>query len=44
MTTDKNLVLLGGAHVHLSDHLAHIEQRGWRVSHVFDREDRKSVV
>jgi|GEM_PF-1660614 len=41
MTTDKNLVLLGGAHVHLSDHLAHIEQRGWRVSHVFDRDEAR---
>lgn len=38
MPSNKNLVLLGGAHVHLSDHLAHVEQRGWRVSRVFDRE------
>tara|TARA_R110002049_G_scaffold232379_1_gene404983 strand:- start:37188 stop:38150 length:963 start_codon:yes stop_codon:yes gene_type:complete len=38
MSPDKSLVLLGGAHVHLSDHLTHIEKRGWRVSQVFDRE------
>ncbi len=38
MSSDKNLVLLGGAHVHLSDHLTHIEQRGWRIAAVFDRD------
>lgn len=34
----KRLVLLGGAHVHLPDHLDHLHQRGWRVSHVHDRD------
>ena len=38
---DQTLVLLGGAHVHLPDHLEHIKKRGWRISHVFDRDTER---
>lgn len=34
----RSLVLLGGAHVHLDDHLAHLKARGWTVSAVHDRD------
>lgn len=34
----RSLVLLGGAHVHLPDHLKRIAEAGFRVSHVFDRD------
>ncbi|MGK7753074.1 MULTISPECIES: Gfo/Idh/MocA family protein [unclassified Roseovarius] len=34
----KRLVLLGGAHVHLPDHLDHLHRRGWRVTQVHDRD------
>lgn len=37
----RTLALLGGAHVHLPDHLAHMAQRGWSVSAVFDREAKR---
>lgn len=36
--TDKTLLLLGAAHVHLPDHLRHIDDEGWRVTHVHDRD------
>lgn len=36
--TDLNLTLLGGAHVHLPDHLRHIGARGWRITQVHDRD------
>ena len=36
--TEKSLVLLGGAHVHLPDHLTHLKQRDWQISHVHDRD------
>lgn len=39
--TQQNLALLGGAHVHLSDHLDHAKARGWTVSHVFDRDETR---
>lgn len=43
--TDKTLILLGAAHVHLPDHLRHIERKGWRVTHVHDRDpDRRDRV
>lgn len=39
---DRRLALLGGAHVHLPDHLRMIRDRGWHVSHVHDRDtDRR---
>ncbi|MGR3363873.1 MAG: Gfo/Idh/MocA family protein [Maritimibacter harenae] len=34
---NRDLVLLGCAHVHLPDHLRQIARRGWRVTHVHDR-------
>lgn len=36
--TQQTLALLGGAHVHLPDHLEHLQARGWRLSHVADRD------
>jgi predicted dehydrogenase len=36
--TDRNLILVGGAHVHTDDHLRVLAGEGWRVSHVHDRE------
>ena len=36
--TDRPLALIGGAHVHLPDHLEHIDRKGWRISHVIDRD------
>lgn len=41
MTTDKTLVLVGCAHVHLPDHLKHAEAEGWRVTAVHDRDARR---
>ncbi|SFC15464.1 Gfo/Idh/MocA family protein [Salipiger profundus] len=37
-TRSPSLALLGGAHVHLPDHLYRIDEGGRRVSHVFDRD------
>lgn len=34
---NRTLLLLGGAHVHLNDHLAHASAQGWHISHVHDR-------
>jgi predicted dehydrogenase len=34
----RSLVLLGGAHVHLPDHLDHLQARGWAVFAVHDRD------
>ncbi|MFA8386332.1 MAG: Gfo/Idh/MocA family protein [Pelagibaca sp.] len=43
--TDKTLLLLGAAHVHLPDHLRHIDRKGWRVTHVHDRDpDRRDTL
>jgi predicted dehydrogenase len=36
--TDRRLVLLGAAHVHLDDHLRVLDAEGWQVSHVHDRD------
>jgi predicted dehydrogenase len=36
--TDKALVLLGTAHVHLPDHLGSARRAGWRVAAVHDRD------
>ncbi|SDY34736.1 Gfo/Idh/MocA family protein [Citreimonas salinaria] len=35
---NRTLVLLGGAHVHLPDHIAHLQARGWRIGAVHDRD------
>lgn len=35
---DKTLMLLGGAHVHLPDHLSRIERRAFRIAHVHDHD------
>ncbi|MGR3496902.1 Gfo/Idh/MocA family protein [Citreimonas sp.] len=35
---NRTLILLGGAHVHLDDHLDHLAARGWRISAVHDRD------
>lgn len=40
-TTDRTLALLGGAHVHLPDHLDRIAARDWRVAHVHDRDPER---
>jgi predicted dehydrogenase len=36
--TDRSLVLLGAAHVHLDDHLRVLRDEGWQVNHVHDRD------
>ncbi|MAM62996.1 Gfo/Idh/MocA family oxidoreductase [Maritimibacter sp. UBA3975] len=36
--SSRTLALLGGAHVHLPDHLRMIDARGWRIGHVHDRD------
>ena len=38
---NRTLILLGGAHVHLDDHLDHLAARGWRISAVHDRDARR---
>lgn len=35
---DRNLLLLGAAHVHLPDHLRQARDLGWRVTHLHDRD------
>lgn len=42
--TSKQLALLGGAHVHLDDHLTHLTARGWRVSHLHERDPARRAV
>lgn len=37
----RGLVLLGGAHVHLPDHLDRIARAGFRITHVHDRDDAR---
>ncbi|MEC7760929.1 MAG: Gfo/Idh/MocA family oxidoreductase [Pseudomonadota bacterium] len=36
--TNRSLALLGGAHVHLPDHLRQIDEGGWRITYVHDRD------
>ena len=38
---NRSLLLLGGAHVHLPDHLRHIRERGWRIGRVHDRDEAR---
>lgn len=41
--TRRSLALLGGAHVHLDDHLKHLAARGWKVSHLHERDPERQA-
>ncbi|WP_292289868.1 Gfo/Idh/MocA family oxidoreductase [Marivita sp.] len=38
---NQTLLLLGAAHVHLADHLRHVEDRGWRIGAIHDRDTER---